>query len=84
MIRIFRGRDHIWHLVKYKADIAIYAKCKCGWHFPCKVQKPIAKVLYGVDDDVENYYSYCPACGARKLWKSNDIKQIDKFAWEDN
>jgi hypothetical protein len=75
--RLFRGRDRFWHLVKYNADAAIYAKCKCGFHFPCKLPKSL-----GGDDKI-NTYSYCPVCGAKKKWITNDIETIDKFVWED-
>ena len=32
-----RGKDHVWELVKYIGDLAIYAKCKCGYHYNCSV-----------------------------------------------
>lgn len=28
-----RGTDHEWHVVKYKNDGAVYARCKCGFEY---------------------------------------------------
>lgn len=79
-----RGTDHTWQLVKYNCDGAIYAKCKCQYHYRCST------------DDIEEdgsrnpfhqvptiFYPYCPICGARKKWYTNEIKKIDKYEFED-
>ena len=79
-----RGTDHTWQLVKYKGDIGIYSKCKCKYHYPCSRS--------GVEEDGSRnplrqvptiFYPYCPYCGARKKWYTNDIKKIDKYEFED-
>ena len=69
-----RGIDHVWELIRYKHDAAIYARCKCGFR-------------YHVSDGVgifkpERLYSYCPNCGARKKRYIDEIKKLD-FDWWD-
>ena len=34
-MRVKRGKDSYWHPIKFKGDGAIYARCKCGFYYPC-------------------------------------------------
>lgn len=69
-----RGKDHVWQLVKFKGDIAIYAKCSCGYRYLCKnPMNTNAAYLF---------YNYCPYCGSRKTRYIPTIKKIEKFSWE--
>ena len=79
-----RGTDHTWQLVKYNYDVAIYAKCKCGYHYCCSTD--------AIEEDGSRnplhqvptiFYPYCPVCGARKKWRTNEMKKIDKYKYED-
>ena len=79
-----RGMDHTWQLIKYKGDAAIYAKCKCGHRYRCSTD--------GYDENGKRtpiiqvptiFYPYCPICGARKKWYTNEIQKIDKYRFED-
>lgn len=75
-----RGKDHTWQLVRYNGDVAIYAKCKCGYRYACSREEE--------DDDgycrekASLFYSYCPHCGARKKWVTEETKRINKYPWE--
>lgn len=77
-----RGKDHTWQLVKYKADIAIYAKCRCGYSYPCSGNTRNENGTWNPKQVIKYFYPYCPMCGARKKWYSEDIEKIDKFSFE--
>lgn len=80
-----RGTDHNWQIVKYKGDIAIYAKCKCGFHYNCGGSKRGQDGVWSLTQEVksEKIYPYCPFCGARKkYYNDNCIFKIDKYSWE--
>ena len=66
-----RGTDHTWESVKYKGDVAFYFLCKCGFYYCYKefIDQPI------------RFYRYCPYCGARKKWYTNEPRKIDKYRW---
>lgn len=71
-----RGKDHIWEKIRYKADMGLYLKCKCGFRYCAgntmriEPQKDITA------------YNYCPFCGARKKWITEQERFIDKFSFE--
>lgn len=79
-----RGTDHNWQIIKYKGDIAIYAKCKCGFYYNCSESirnedgswSPIQEVK------INKIYPYCPWCGVKKKTYDNEITKINKFPWE--
>lgn len=75
-----RGTDHIWELIKYRGDMAIYAKCLCGFRYNCSHNKINADGQLVVEADT--YCPYCPHCGARKKWHTDDIQKIDKYSFE--
>ena len=78
-----RGTDHTWQLIKYIGDIGIYAKCKCGHHYCCSTSPRTEDGSWSIDHVPTIFYPYCPMCGARKKWRTNDIKKIDKYWFED-
>lgn len=83
-----RGKDHIWELVKYKGDLMIYAKCSCGYTYVCCNE--MAETVKNEDGSVVpkdpsklKLYRYCPNCGAKKKWYKEEIRKIDKYAFEE-
>ena len=81
---IKRGKDHCWQLVKYKVDIAIYAKCKCGYHYCCsEADRDEDGTLLPFKQIPTRFYPYCPICGARKKTYTTEITDIDKYSCED-
>ena len=82
-IAMKRGADHWWHLVRYDGDIAIYASCKCGYRYPCSSSKRNDDGSWSFVQEVTKLFPYCPTCGARKKWYSDDIT-IKKgyYSWE--
>lgn len=70
-----RGTDHTWTLIQYKGDAAIYAKCKCGYHYNCsrwEKQSDYFRITPAV------FYLYCPSCGARKKYYT-EIEKSEKW-----
>lgn len=74
-----RGTDHTWQLIKFLGDIAIYAKCKCGFYFNCSRPESGESWAKQVPSA---FYAYCPKCGARKKWRTTDIKKLNRYPWE--
>ena len=74
-----RGTDHIWQLVKYGGDIAIYARCKCGFCYPCSRNKILEDGTCSLEQVPTVFYLYCPNCGARKKWRTNDIEKKKSY-----
>ena len=35
-----------------------------------------------VEPNINGLYKYCPYCGSRKTKYIDDVKDIDKFPWE--
>lgn len=60
-----RGTNHTWKILRYKGDIALYAKCKCGFQYQCS---------NSMEQKIETLYYYCPHCGAKKKWITDIIK----------
>lgn len=77
-----RGTDHNWQIVKYKGDIALYAKCKCGFHYCCSSAIRNIDGSWSIKQKITKIYPYCPYCGARKKTYNNEINKINKFPWE--
>ena len=71
-----------WKLVKYKGDISIYAKCKCGFRYACSHSKKNEDGTWSFEQIVDNLYPYCPICGSRKTKTSKNVKPMDSFSWE--
>lgn len=76
-----KGRkiDHLWRFVKYKSDMAIYAKCSCGFAYPAYKNKEPGSI--GTEIDPEKLYNYCPYCGARKKRYIPEVEKIDRYLW---
>lgn len=77
-----RGTDHKWIVVKYKADTALYARCKCGFEYNCGRIMRLDDEVLSSEQYQEIIYPYCPWCGARKK-RYNDVpKRLDRFRYE--
>lgn len=76
-----RWKDHYWKFVKFQGDLAIYAKCSCGFLYPCYKGKTSVHDLHKVQDP-EQLYRYCPNCGSKKKWYIDEVEKIDSFRWE--
>lgn len=63
-----RGKDHAWKIVKCKPDIALYAKCKCGYKYSCSQSKRNADGTWSFEQEIVILHNYCPNCGARKKY----------------
>lgn len=76
-----RGTDHNWDLVKFQYDMAIYASCKCGYHYMCsRGLRDLGKEIDGYFELTQIptiFYPYCPCCGARKKTHSPEIKEFN-------
>lgn len=77
-----RAIDHVWRFVKYKDDMAIYAKCSCGFVYPCYKQ-PDRNKLFVIVQDAEKLYRFCPNCGSRKTRYIDEVVKINKSLWRD-
>ena len=76
-MQVKRGKDRFWRPIKFKGDGAIYAKCKCGFYYPC--YKASSNLI--VELDPNKMYLYCPNCGARKKEYFMDIEQLNCTWW---
>ena len=77
-----RGKDHNWEIVKYKGDISLYARCKCGYRYACSSSKRNDDGTFSLEQEITKIFPYCPVCGARKKTYSTDVTRLDKFSWE--
>lgn len=77
-MRVKRGKDSWWRTVKYKGDLAIYAKCKCGFRYNCSTVQSVKPFKVEIDC----LYHYCPNCGAHKKWYEDEPIKINKFTYE--
>lgn len=78
-----RGTDHKWDIVKYKGDMAIYARCKCGFEYNCGRPNHTQDGSFSLTQIPTIIYRYCPICGAKKkLYNGTPIK-LDKFQYEE-
>ena len=68
-----RGKDSLWRPIKFLGDAAIYAKCKCGWYYPCYTMKDNTLIA---EIDPNKMYHYCPYCGARKKRYLTTIEKL--------
>lgn len=71
-----RSKDHIWRLIKYNGDGAIYAHCSCGYEYNCSRVKLDGGL--GVEFMPSWLHPYCPWCGARKKRYTVDIERRDR------
>lgn len=78
-----RGTDHCWHLVKYRGDAAIYAKCKCGHFYNCGRDSKNEDGSWSFIQIPTIFYPYCPCCGVRKKQHSTEIEKIGIYSFDE-
>ncbi len=74
-----RAIDHYWRFCKYKGDMAFYAKCSCGFYYPCYKNSIPPNTVPAP----EKLFNYCPHCGARKIRYYKEPIYIDRYSFED-
>lgn len=77
-----RGTDHNWQIIKYNGDMALYAKCKCGFRYCCSSNIRNIDGSWSIKQEITKIYPYCPCCGVRKKTYDSEINKINKFPWE--
>lgn len=77
-----RKKDHVWQIVRYKGDIGLYARCKCGYCYHCSQFKIKEDGSPSFEQEITKLYNYCPNCGARKKWYNDNIIKINKYTFE--
>lgn len=77
-----RGIDHEWQICKYLGDIALYARCKCGFYYPCSSSIRNPDGTWGFKQEITKLYHYCPSCGAHKKYYNETPQQVNKYLWE--
>ena len=76
-----RGTDHNWQVVRYIGDIALYARCKCGYQYCCSSSTKNKDGTWSVKQIISKIYSYCPNCGARKKWYNEEPIKLKEPSW---
>ena len=71
-MRVIRGKDAHWKVVKYIGDGAFYATCKCKYEYCC------GDNMNRKEDITWTLYRYCPECGARKKWYNSEVIKLDE------
>ena len=79
-----RGIDHNWQVCKYIDDIALYARCKCGYYYRCSSNKRNEDGTWSLEQETTKLYHYCPNCGAHKLWYNEEPQKMDIGLWQVN
>ncbi len=74
-----RGTDHNWQVIKYRGDMAIYARCKCGFEYCCSHDKRKEDGTWTFEQEIDYFYYYCPFCGARKNTRDAEVTKLDRF-----
>ena len=72
-------KRNLWNKIKFKGDVAIYAQCKCGYHYACS--RLVKKDESWVNDEYK-FYPYCPMCGVKKRFIATEVTKIDEFEWD--
>lgn len=81
-MKMKRGTDHEWFVVKYKGDVAVYARCKCGFEYNCGQSRRMEDGTWSTKQYPSIMYRYCPWCGARKKRYNEEAEKVDKFQWQ--
>ena len=81
-MKMKRGTDHEWTVVKYNGDAAVYAKCKCGFEYNCGRSRRMEDGTWSIKQYTTIMYPYCPSCGARKKRYNEEPVKLDKFQWQ--
>lgn len=74
-----RGIDHTWEIVKYRGNMAIYSRCKCGFRHSCYRNGDRDKGEAWTVFEPRYLYNYCPHCGAKKKYYTEGIKRLDEM-----
>lgn len=69
-MKMKRGTDHNWHIIRYVENLDLFAKCKCGFEYDC------GNVFH---KEKLTIYLYCPNCGARKKWYNPEPDKINSW-----
>ena len=80
-MKMKRGTDHEWIVVKYKDNGAVYARCKCGFEYDCGRSKRMEDGTWSLKQYPTIMYVYCPNCGARKKLYNEEPIKLDKNKW---
>ena len=77
------GDDDTWEIVRYKGDIALYARCGCGYRYVCSTSERNEDGTWSSKQKVSMLHPYCPSCGAKKRYYSDNVKKVDSYPWEE-
>jgi len=55
-----------WIIIKYPHDIALYARCSCGFEYCASTSKRNKDGSWSFEQEITKRYNYCPNCGIRK------------------
>ena len=80
-MRMKRGTDHNWQVVRYIGDCALYARCKCGYHYICSSSTKNEDGTLNFKQIITTLYHYCPNCGARKKWYNEAPIKLEELPW---
>ena len=80
-MKMKRGTDHEWFVVKYKGDGAVYARCKFGFEYDCGKSRCREDGTWTMAQYPTIIYPYCPYCGARKKRYNEEPEKLDEFRW---
>ena len=76
-----RGTDHKWEIIRYKGNMALYARCKCGFEYRCSRTEFIESVdgSKSSKEHIAIIYPYCHCCGAKKEFYNAEPEKLDGF-----
>ena len=80
-MKMKRGTDHEWLVVKYKGDGAVYARCKCGFEYNCGKSRRMEDGTWSMKQYPTIMYLYCPGCGARKKRYNEEPEKLDTYRY---
>ena len=81
-MKMKRGTDREWLVIKYKGDGAVYARCKCGFEYNCGKSRRMKDGTWSMTQYPTIMYQYCPYCGARKKRYNEEPEKLDRLKWE--
>jgi hypothetical protein len=61
-----------WEIVHHKGDLALYARCKCGYEYNASIFN-----REKMECEVHSLHAFCPACGSKKDCEIASYKQED-------
>lgn len=78
-MKMKRGTDHEWLVIKYKGDGSVYARCKCGFEYNCGKSRRMKDGTWSMTQYPTIMYQYCLYCGARKKRYNEEPEKLDEF-----